>query len=517
VVRKRRLAAVLASACWAFVVPIAQAVTAPADLDRSFGGDGIVEVEGAGGPVFPKESAARMAVGPHDEVIVVHSSYAPCTPLTGCTVELGLSRYDAAGKRDPSYGVGPGSQLPVRQYTEDRHGFELAIGPDGKAVVAASDAGREGVIVARFDAGGHLDPTFGTGGIAPQPVGVLHETPVALAVQSDGKIVVAGSGSMLDGGQELVVVRYLATGELDPSFGDSGKAVLPLPTQSRPAGLLLDPVEGQITVAAPLCCVGGTSLFGEGFSVARLLDDGRPDSGLGGSGLLFLPTPGAEGSVEAAAAAPEGGVLVVFEESTDAGSTVGNVVKLSADGSIDGSFGNGGRIRLAARVGGIDPTDLVVDANWRLNGTGWGEGGVSVFRLRADGRVDRTFNGGSQLLASRGGRGLEIALQSSGRIVVLANRSLCCGPQRFVLVGVRGGTDRPRCLGKGATIVGTRRADELTGTPRRDVIAALAGKDKVRGLAGADLICGGKGQDSLGGGPGRDTVQQDPLRRRLVR
>jgi Ca2+-binding RTX toxin-like protein len=184
------------------------------------------------------------------------------------------------------------------------------------------------------------------------------------------------------------------------------------------------------------------------------------------------------------------------------------VVELKPDGSLDPAFGSGGRIRLYPRVGSVDPSGIVVDPQGRLVGVGW-QGKVSLFRLRPDGSADRTFNGGQHLVVPYGGdksTPYQVGLQSTGRIVALAESG--GGAKGFALIALRGGTDRSRCLGHRATIVGTQGTDELTGTPRRDVIAALGGKDKVRGLGGADLICGGKGRDSLYGGAGRDRIRQ---------
>jgi Ca2+-binding RTX toxin-like protein len=67
----------------------------------------------------------------------------------------------------------------------------------------------------------------------------------------------------------------------------------------------------------------------------------------------------------------------------------------------------------------------------------------------------------------------------------------------------------PRCFGKRATIVGTRRADVLKGTTNADVIVGLAGGDVIKGLGGADRICGGKGTDTLIGGSGNDLMVGD--------
>ena len=78
----------------------AGAAAAPADLDTSFGGDGIVEVEGPAGLTSPGEAGARMAIGPRDEIFVLHSSYSACEPPFDCRVELSVARYAADGRRD---------------------------------------------------------------------------------------------------------------------------------------------------------------------------------------------------------------------------------------------------------------------------------------------------------------------------------------------------------------------------------------------------------------------------------
>jgi uncharacterized delta-60 repeat protein len=511
---KRRCLVSIASLALSLVMAWAAsgAVAAPADLDRSFAGDGIAEV-GA----FARESGARLAVGSDDSVFVLYSNHPPCEPPFECPVDLGIARYDAHGVRDASYGTGPGSLLQVREFTE-RTAFDLAGGPDGRAAVAAYDQSVGGVIVARFDTGGHLDGTFGLGGRAPVPLDTLRDTPVAVAVQADGKIVVAGEGRD-DEGPRLVVQRSLTDGQLDPGFGAAGAVTIPLTTKSRPADLLLDST-GRITIAAPLCCKGssGAPVPTEGVSVVRLLPDGRPDGGLGGTGTVLVPTPGAKGEVRAAALAPDGGLFLGVEEGAPPVEsrifTVDNVFKLRPDGAPDPSFAGVGRLRLFDRVGPFLLSGLAADGEGRLVAVGGGEKGVGVVaRLRADGGIDRTFDNGVATPVEDG-MPIAVGMQSNGRIIVLADSGGCCGVQGFMVAAVKGGTSRVKCLGKRATIVGTAKKDEIVGTPRRDVIAALGGADKVRGLGGADLICGGKGRDTLLGGPGKDLIQQDPVRKK---
>ena len=486
-------------ACAVGLILCTPAVAAPADLDRSFGGDGRVRVEGFTGAPYPNEGAARMAIGPGDEVFVLYTSSSRCAGLFDCELDLSVLRYDSTGHRDPSYGAGPGSQWTV-PWSGLEPSLDLAVGSDGKAVATAVGG------VARFDQAGHLDGTFGQGGEVAA-FGSEHRGELAVAVQADGKILVADEGARSESGSELHLFRYLSNGEPDHGFDGDGEAVVTLGTRTRPVGIMLGPA-GEISVATSRCC-GGSALFGNGFSLARFLTDGRLDTAFDGDGQMLFPTPGAQASVEAAALAPDGSTYVAFEEDMVSRFTVGNVVKLQPSGALDETFGTQGRMHLYTRGYETTPDDLVVDSQGRFVTVG-SSGPLSAIRLRPDGSKDRTFNGGQpvSLRIHRSVVGAVAAgLQSNDRIVILGE-SERSARKLFEMFALRGGTDRTRCLGRKATIVGTRRRDELTGTPHRDVIAALAGADKVRGLAGADLICGGKGTDNLGGGPGKDEVEQ---------
>jgi DNA-binding beta-propeller fold protein YncE len=68
----------------------------------------------------------------------------------------------------------------------------------------------------------------------------------------------------------------------------------------------------------------------------------------------------------------------------------------------------------------------------------------------------------------------------------------------------------PRCKGRFATIVGSKKKDKLKGSRFADVIAGLKGNDKIKGLQGKDRICGGRGKDKLKGGPGKDKLKGGP-------
>jgi len=73
--------------------------------------------------------------------------------------------------------------------------------------------------------------------------------------------------------------------------------------------------------------------------------------------------------------------------------------------------------------------------------------------------------------------------------------------------GKRAGKRAGRCLGRKATLVGTRKNDKIIGTKKRDVIVARGGKDKIRSRGGNDLICAKGGKDRIAGGSGEDKVK----------
>jgi uncharacterized delta-60 repeat protein len=91
--------------------------------------------------------------------------------------------------------------------------------PDGKIVVAGSSkSGSQALFaVVRYKKDGSLDPSFGSGGIAKTAIGSL-DGAAAVMLQQDGKIVAVGDGS-----SGFALARYNANGTLDPSFGSGGK------------------------------------------------------------------------------------------------------------------------------------------------------------------------------------------------------------------------------------------------------------------------------------------------------
>src|SRR6266545_4248701 len=136
--------------------------------------------------------ARAVALQPDGRIVV-----AGCCPFA-------LSRYKARGVLDRSFG------------------------PDGRVVVAGSGGG--GFALARYEPNGSLDSSFDADGVVVSNFGWPAEAH-ALALQPDGKILAAGfgltSGTVTDKRREFVLARYDADGSLDGSFGSGGFVTTP--------------------------------------------------------------------------------------------------------------------------------------------------------------------------------------------------------------------------------------------------------------------------------------------------
>lgn len=241
---------------------------------------------------------------------------------------------------------------------------------------------------------GSLDRSFGTGGIAQSP----DSTSIGgIALQPDGRIVVAGGSRTA-----LVLARYLPTGTLDPSFGTGGNVETDLDPGSSLA-LALQP-DGKIVVAAG--SPYGTS--SNRFTLARYDSNGSPDTSFGtdGSTDTVVPTsldaswtPWGAG-VAALAVLPDGRILAAGSALWHAGlyEEAGGFVltRYTPAGLLDPTFGDGGIVETFG--GGADLAGLVVLPDRKIVATGTIDGGhpnyptkIAIAGYEPDGSVDFTY------------------------------------------------------------------------------------------------------------------------------
>ena len=173
---------------------------------------------------------------------------------------FGLVRVGPDGVLDSSFG-GAGGVLTTR-ILETSDAMALAAQSDGKLIVAGqAGANPARFALARFTADGFIDPTFGTNGTVLTDFGVntlLH----ALVVEPDGRMVAAGEEVPTNDGKRpnALLARYNPDGSLDPQFGTDGKLRTDLGGASRILDLLVQP-DGKLVAAGSVTLADGTSKF----------------------------------------------------------------------------------------------------------------------------------------------------------------------------------------------------------------------------------------------------------------
>src|SRR5579863_2313393 len=184
---------------------------------------------------------------------------------------------------------------------------------------------------------GSLDPTFGTKGIVTTTMRVLN----AVALQSDGKIVLAGLGS---GNAQVfdTLIRLNTDGSLDTRFGTGGVANIVLPSGSAPDGFFAMAIQsnGEIVAAAATTTEqGGYSYF---VQLARVESNGNLDTSFGSGGFTSttaIPfTPDGETAQSLALALQSNGTILV------ASSYSNLMARFTSAGQLDTTFGSGGLV-----------------------------------------------------------------------------------------------------------------------------------------------------------------------------
>jgi uncharacterized delta-60 repeat protein len=350
--------------------------------------------------------------------------------------------FGAGGSLDPTFGAG-GTVIDVQTSVAD--GQALVMQPDGKLVVAGSwssvAGGASGLLVARYDPDGSPDPTFGSnGGVAvhfiPGRNGSVDRA-LAVALQADGKIVVAGTTTYKNN-SDFALARFTATGEPDGDFGIEGMKRDDFGGSDDVAtGLVLLP-NGKIIASG---YTNGNPLFfpwtGYDFALARYNADGSVDDTFEGQGHVTTDFDLANdrGRAIAAFSTIKGQKLVVVGSTGDDIAADFALVGYNVDGSLDSDFGVDGRVTLdisgkldeargVAIQGGPCQLGIVtgkIVVAGRTTTIYDGHTDMVVARYGFDGTLDTTFGVGGTAradFASRDDRANALAIQENRKIVL---------------------------------------------------------------------------------------------------
>lgn len=273
---------------------------------------------------------------------------------------------------------------------------------------------------------GDLDPSFDGDGRVVTDLGGFAGAE-GMAVQPDGRIVTIGYGYSDETSGDFTLTRYNADGSLDPTFGGDGIVTTDFvgANNDEGHGVALQP-DGKIVAVG-----GSTDWGGNGqWAAARYLPDGSldPSFGEGGKVLTEIDVDAIE-TAQAVLVQPDGRIL--------AGGSSGGVwslVRWDSAGVPDPGFGGDGRVTTT-----FGPTcchgvaDIALQGDGRIVAAGSADG-LAVTRYLPDGTLDTTFDGDGRVTTGTGG-GSAVALQGDGRIVVAGSEGNSFLVSRFTTAG----------------------------------------------------------------------------------
>ena len=265
--------------------------------------------------------------------------------LSSASVQLALARYNSDGTPDLSFGDRGFVTTPVG--ATGARANAIALQPDGKVVVAgtafAHDGGDDEFFVARYAASGKLDDAFGSGGITNTHAGLSASEAAAVVLAEDGSIIVVGTAfSNGTPDDDFAVARYTYSGHLDPGFGHGG--IVTTDFSSDPANPSLDRAAAVATQPDGRILVAGfTRGDHPSFAIVRYLSDGAPDTSFGHDGRTQVST---DGPLVNSVVLQNSGDIVIAGSSSSASTNSApfTLVRLHSNGQPDASFGDGGLV-----------------------------------------------------------------------------------------------------------------------------------------------------------------------------
>ncbi len=341
----------------------------------------------------------------------------------------------SAGALDPTFGDGGRVLTDAGDVTGDvANDVATVAQPDGKILVAGSVehwswSTRTDFLVLRYNTDGSLDTSFGENGLARIDFGSHWEQAYALAVDSSGRIVVAGF-SQQEYQHDFAVARLTADGALDTSFSGDGKFLYDFAGRSDIINDVAINSQGRILLAGYTTETGASS-YRTDMALIRLDASGALDTSFNGTGVLQLDFGGSSDIANAVLIDATGRIVLAggaYGETASENDFI--VARLTDTGAFDNSFDADG-IQEITFTGGSNDTasDLTIDSDGNIVVAGYttdyssgSYADFGVVRLTSAGALDDSFDGdGKQTLDFDGNYdyAYNVGIDSADRIVLM--------------------------------------------------------------------------------------------------
>jgi len=317
--------------------------------DANFGTNGKVITDFGGGA-----EANSVALQSDGKIVVAGFSY------NGSDQDFALARYNSDGTLDTGFGA---SGLVTTAVGDDlaECAWSVALQSDGKIVIVgySSSASIENYAVLRYNSDGSLDTDFGTDGVVITDLGDRHGEACAVAIQSDGKILVAGYAETdtlsteLDYQVDFILLRYDSNGSLDTDFGTSGYVATTFGDNWHRAFSIAIQTDGRIVVAGEA---------DSQFAAARYNTDGSLDTGFGSEGKVTEAFGDFYSNCRSVALQQDGKIVMGGTESGRPSNKFA-LMRYDTDGSFDANFGIAGKVTTSIGNGWVYGYSLAIKSD----------------------------------------------------------------------------------------------------------------------------------------------------------
>lgn len=421
--RRARLSAISFAALLVFNGAMAGARAADGDLDPSFGKGGKVTTH------FSLDDRVNaVAVQPDGKIVAAGA-------VSGAqSSDIALARYNRDGSLDSTFGDNGKTTTDFSNLYDEA--FDVIIQPDGKIVAAGTH--NVGLSVVRYNSDGSLDNSFGSGGKVTANFGVSTSGQAA-ALQPDGKIIVVGrvfTFDFLPATNNFFSARFNPDGSIDASFGAGGKVITDFFSGSDDiaTAVCLQP-DGKIIAAGHTVSFAVGVTVGEEFAVVRYNGDGSLDTSFGSGGKVVTDVAVSLDFAHGAAIQDDGKIILAGAARFFVGGLDFGIVRYNPNGSLDNSFGSGGRVTTDFSTGTDEARGVIIDDIGRIIAAGFThlstKTSFAVARYKHDGGLDPTFGDGGRVTTDIPSEATPeefeaeahaVAIQADGKIVAAGRR-----------------------------------------------------------------------------------------------
>jgi uncharacterized delta-60 repeat protein len=311
----------------------------------------------------------------------------------------------------------------VVNLTTGDHGQAVAIQSDGKIVAAgyveyATSNGKDFAVV-RLNKDGSVDNSFGSNGMVTTDFGNGNDKATSLAIQTDGKIIVAGYLQ----NNYSAIARYNTDGTLDNAFGTNGKIIGNSSSIQNITAIAIQP-DGKFIVAGS---VWNSTTKESDFGLQRYNTNGTLDNAFGTNSKVGSAFGSGYDEVLSLVIQQNGKILVSGYTETSVSKYNFALARYNSNGSLDNSFGTSGKVSTSvgsryeiAFSTGIQPDGKIIAAGYIYNANA--SQSFALVRYNVDGSIDNSFGSNGKVITDFGTNstnlGRSLIIQSDGKLVL---------------------------------------------------------------------------------------------------